>query len=173
VSESRYYWPACADALPVNTNLLATLEAKLRYIAYAISKGGRCMLRISNHKAIAHLTRHFDYLAGAPHPLEKLATHLNNARGRPGFAERALEGCPCFSRYQCAGVLGCELDDFECHWYTASWLLGLITEPAATPPHPPQRMEGTHEGSMAPSPDHHGVATPSSSSANPPSPALQ
>jgi hypothetical protein len=76
------------------------------------------------------------------------------------------------SRYQCVGELGWFLDKLQGRWYTVSWLLDEIMEPAAIPSHPQQRRGGgTHEGLMAPSPTHQRATRPSPSSASPPSPA--
>jgi hypothetical protein len=76
------------------------------------------------------------------------------------------------SCYQCAGELGWFLDELQGRWYTVSWLLDEIMEPAAIPSHPQQRRGGgTHEGSMAPSPTHQRATRPSPGSASPPSPA--
>jgi hypothetical protein len=46
------------------------------------------------------------------------------------------------SCYQCAGELGWFLDKLQGHWYTVSWLLDEIMEPAAIPSHPQQNGGG-------------------------------
>ncbi len=40
------------------------------------------------------------------------------------------------SHYQCAGKLGWFLDKLQGCWYTVSWLLDKIMEPAVIPSHP-------------------------------------
>jgi hypothetical protein len=69
-----------------------------------------------------------------------------------------------------AAVLGLELNKFECPWYMASWLLSLITVPAATPPYPQQHTGGTHKGLTAPLPTRQRAARSSPSLAGSPSP---
>ncbi len=68
---------------------------------------------------------------------------LDKAFRRPGYSKYQMAThLSDLSRYQCAGELGWFLDELQGRWYTVSWLLEEIMEPAAIPSHPQQSRGG-------------------------------
>ena len=128
----HFYGPA-RGAAPVDTTVLADLESTSREIAVAISE----RQPVPNKWAIAHLAIHLDHIAKVPCALEDIASLLDKAFRRLGYSKYQMTThLSNLSRYQCAGELRWFLDELQGHWYTVSWLLDEIMEPAAIPSHP-------------------------------------
>jgi hypothetical protein len=100
--------------------------------------------------------------------LEILLSHLDDEMCRRGYAKLYQPvALPNQSCYKCASKIGWVLDSvWGKQGYAASWLLEKIKMPAASPSHPQWSMLGS-KGLMAPSPATQGVATPSTSLAQP------
>jgi hypothetical protein len=134
VSKLAFYQPARLAA-PLNSEVLADLQATSWDIAYTISEGRQ----VPGGWGIIHLARHMDLLAGCPCAIEALSKKRNREKARQQGGIGTFQNRQ-FCHHSCnqyADRFGRILDKLQDKpGYLASWLLCKLMVPAAAPSHP-------------------------------------